>query len=434
MPSVRVFLGETDFRRTCQVRVMPFDLLGKASEEDSGGLGSAMKKKIGGRVVPRGVIVDGGRVYTRLAVAGKIVKKSFGSLKDPNALAAAVRAANRHHDDKRLGRQGLERPAEHISVERACEIYWEHHASKKPTAGNYGRALRHFKGLFGARPLDSMTYLDVQNYRVARERDGLSPSSINREHTVLTHLFNSLRTWRRLKVIPNLRLPEGNPGSEVRKVGEKQFRRKRVLSPEEFDQFMKSSTVQVRRACLAAVLTGLRRKDLQNLTVDTVNEPLNLLQGVQAKTGKPYSVPIVGAMREIIETAPGRNVLDFTNFRKAFEQAKARAGLKVPFQFRDLRRTAARMMLAKGADLATVSAYLGHTTISMTEAYVQAEREHKQIAGEILGSLYRAPAPDQESEGCQVSESADFRIKVSALLSDNVEKVQREIVSKTLYS
>lgn len=89
-------------------------------------------------------------------------------------------------------------------------------------------------------------------------------------------------------------------------MGEKQFRWKRVLSPEEFDQFMKSSTVQVRRACLAAVLTGLRRKDLQNLTVDTVNEPLNLLQGVQAKTGKPYSVPIVGAMREIIETAPGR--------------------------------------------------------------------------------------------------------------------------------
>lgn len=66
--------------------------------------------------------MDGGLVYTRLAVAGKIVKKSFGSLKDPNALAAAVRAANRHHDDKRLGRQGLERPAEHISVERACEI------------------------------------------------------------------------------------------------------------------------------------------------------------------------------------------------------------------------------------------------------------------------------------------------------------------------
>lgn len=45
VPSVRVFLGETDFRRTCQVRVMPFDLLGKASEEDSGGPGERDEKE-----------------------------------------------------------------------------------------------------------------------------------------------------------------------------------------------------------------------------------------------------------------------------------------------------------------------------------------------------------------------------------------------------
>lgn len=378
-----------------------------------------IKKKILGRTVPRGVILDGGRVYTRLAVAGKIVKKSFGLLKDPNALPAAVRAANRHHDDKRLGRQGLERPAEQITVERACEIYWEHHGSKKSTAGNYGRALRHLKELFGSRPLDSLTYLDVEDFRAERGRDGLSPSSVNREHTVLTHLFNALRKWRRLKVIPNVKLPEGNPGSEVRKVSEKQFRRKRVLSPEEFDQFLKSATVQVRRASLAAVLTGLRRKDLKNLTRDNVNEGLDVLQGVQAKTGKPYSVPIVGAMREIIGTAPGREILDFTNFRREFERAKARAGLKTPFVFKDLRRTAARMMLAKGADLATVSAYLGHTTIAMTEAYVQAEREHKRVAGEILGSLYRPPAPDQDAGAGQVSESVDFSKKVSDLLSEH---------------
>ena len=49
-------------------------------------------------------------------------------------------------------------------------------------------------------------------------------------------------------------------------------------------------------------------------------------------------------------------------------------------------------MLQKGVDLATVSSYLGHTTIAMTEAYVQAEREHKHIAGEILGSMYQPPA------------------------------------------
>ena len=47
------------------------------------------------------------------------------------------------------------------------------------------------------------------------------------------------------------------------------------------------------------------------------------------------------------------------------------------------------MMLKEGADLATVSAYLGHTSLQMTEVYVTPSRDDKQRGGEILASAFR---------------------------------------------
>jgi hypothetical protein len=188
VPSVWVFLGEADQGRAGEMRRLPLAVLEQAAKAENGGQVKT-RKKILGRVPPRGVYVEDGFIVTRLPVNGKRVKKSFGNVKDPdalNALAAAIRAANRFHDDRRLGRQGLERPSEHITIEKACEIYWEHHASKKPTAKDYARALGNFKKFFGNRALDSLTYLDVQAYRAEREKAGLMPTSINREHTILT--------------------------------------------------------------------------------------------------------------------------------------------------------------------------------------------------------------------------------------------------------
>jgi integrase len=104
-----------------------------------------------------------------------------------------------------------------------------------------------------------------------------------------------------------------------------------------------------------------------------------------------------------------------TNFRKEFERAKARAGLD--FEWRDLRRTGARMMLVQGVDLATVSSFLGHATLAMTEAYVGAQAEHKRAAVEALAGLYRAPEPDPEPGASEVSDSAKNAGKVSDLVS-----------------
>lgn len=161
-----------------------------------------------------------------------------------------------------------------------------------------------------------------------------------------------------------------------------------MLALAEFDRFMRSATMSVRRICLGAIHTTLRLKDLKQLTKTNVNQATNQLEGIQAKTGKPYAVPINGVMRQLLETRKGDHIFDFTNFRKQFDEVRVKAGLK-NFQFRDLRRTGARTMLKKGVDLATVSAYLGHSSLQMTEVYVTPSRDDKRVGGEILGTTYR---------------------------------------------
>lgn len=358
--------------------------------------GSMTKKKINGRLVPRGVIEDNGYIFVRLFIQGRQWKKCIGPAKRKGVLELAIHKLGEYRQQIKLGKFGVEERAERITVDKALDVYWRLHASKKKTADDFKRALLHIRSFFSGRYFDTLTHLDVADYRQARERDKLSPSSINREHTIITHLFYALKEWRRLHVIRPVRLPEENPGSLVKRANEKAYRRRRVLTPEEFDRFLKSAPIQVRRVCLAAVHTALRLKDLKGLKLSNVNESANQLEGLQAKTGKPFAVPITSVMWQLIETANGDRILNFRNFRKQFEAARARAGLD--FEFRDLRRTAARMMLQKGADLATVSKYLGHTTISMTESYVQAERESLQIAGELLGSMYQPPKPDVAQE------------------------------------
>jgi integrase len=53
------------------------------------------------------------------------------------------------------------------------------------------------------------------------------------------------------------------------------------------------------------------------------------------------SEQIKSSMKALIDTAPGRRIFDFTNFRKDFEEARKKAGIP-HFEFKDLRRTAAR--------------------------------------------------------------------------------------------
>lgn len=272
-----------------------------------------------------------------------------------------------------------------LTVNEAIAIFHEIEGKNK------GRSYRYqYKpiGLFFAdRYIDTITPIDVKNYRESRKQDGLKPSAINREHSVITRLFNAMIEWRRLGTVGvynflNVKLPLENPGQLVGRADELQFARNLVLTPMEFTRFCDYAHPRVRIIVILAVLTLLRRKNLMMLKKKNFNHALKQLTLTQSKTGIPITIPACETVTVIIGESKYDCPCDFTNFRKLFDRAKEESG--VYFWLSDLRRTGATQMLLDGIDLRTIQRYLGHTTLVMTERYLQPPVQHMIQASEKI--------------------------------------------------
>lgn len=273
-----------------------------------------------------------------------------------------------------------------ITMNQALNMYWDVHASQKKSYKSFKVAIGHIRNVLGKKYIDEITRIDIQLYRNIREKQNKS-STVNREHTVLVHLFNLLKELNRNKTI-NVSLPPENPASLVRKVNERQFSRKRVVTPTEYNKFESFLGNDIRDVCRMAILTTLRKKDLQNLNRDNINVSTNQLEGVQAKTQKPYAIPITSHIKEILDKHPSEKILNFKNFRRQFNKARKECGLQ-HFRFMDLRRSGARTMLLNGIDIKTVSEYLGHQDLRMTQAYVPPCSLDFQKAANTLSMAYQ---------------------------------------------
>jgi integrase len=374
-----------------------------------------VRRKYKNRNIPKGIwITKEGYVKIKIYEDGRRIVRSVGRVSEPGSIDLAVARLNQIREEIRLGKFNIEGAARRITMEEAMKIYWEFHGQTK--CKSYKTIRKHLETFFSCRFLDSITYLDVQKYRNWRANQiykgkPIKSSTINRDHTALTHLFNLLKELKRIGKIRNVKLPTENPGSQVRKISERQFRRTRVLTEEEFKRLMSHADYELKRILLGAIHSTLRLKNLKELTLDNVNWTTNCLEGTQSKVrgGREYRIPINKPLKSIIDSAPGRNIFDFGNFRKRFEAARKKAGL-IDFEFKDLRRTGARTMLDIGVDLAAVMRYLGHADITTTQVYVPPTDKAMRTAGELLGSRFTHNFQEKQRQG----KKAESRYYVSS--------------------
>jgi len=362
------------------------------------------------RVLPRGVILatnsSGIKVFqVRLYINGKPEKRTMGPA-SPATLDLAIAKVNEYREKKRLGVLGLETKPERWTIEKASEVYWLLHGSQrrkkggeinKKACGGFELQLKYIKAAWQGRMIDTITYLDVRDFRAKRLRDGVKASTVNRAHTVITNLFNQLRYWKRIGQPPvpkNLLLPEENPGELVKKADEHDFIRERLLTDKEYELLYMVADSRIRRIMVAEMNAPLRFEDLSQLTKDRVNGKLNEFKGIQNKTGQEYYIPISDPMWDLIRTAPGKQILDVRGFRKRWERAVKKAGLK-GLQFRDLRRTAATTLHDHGQRLKTIAGMLGHSSTQTTERYLGLHAENLQEAAKVLGNKYAVPKIDR---------------------------------------
>jgi integrase len=354
------------------------------------------KSKWRNRLLERGVVIDKARgyVYVRFKRQSVVRKELIGRTADAEIIDKANYRAQQLRCARRAQIPGFEFRRQRLLIDDAASIFLKLHGEKRQSqkgVKQFRRYARLIKETWSGRYADSITAEDVKDYRERRSKQGVAESTINREHTALVTLFNKLAEWRRSGQIPNnVVLSEHNPARNVPKVNEDRFIRQRLLSDEEFTNLWASADQRMRRIILAEMNLPLRLEDLKHLSKKNINYKLSQFRGVQVKTRRDYSLPINEVMWDLIQTAPGDEILDFTGFENRWKRVVKRAGLK-GLQFRDLRRTAATALHDSGEKLKTISAMLGHASVTTTIRYLGLKDENLKQAGEVLAEKYRAP-------------------------------------------
>lgn len=266
---------------------------------------------------------------------------------------------------------------EQLLITDALAIF--HDIEGKLKSPSYKSQYKPVIDFFPNRYIHTFTDIDIKNYRQHRELDGMMYSTVNREHSMITRMFNAFKKWKGIGVVSGynfskLQLPPENPGQLVRKPDESPLARTLVLTPMEFFRYCDFAHPNIRVIVILAVLTLLRRKNLEILHKDNFNAALKQIQVIQSKTKIPVAIPATQTVSLIINESKYDVICDFTNFRKLHERARRESG--VYFWMTDLRRTGATQMLLDGIDLRTIQKYLGQTTLVMTERYLQPPAQH----------------------------------------------------------
>ena len=155
-----------------------------------------------------------------------------------------------------------------------------------------------------------------------------------------------------------------------------------VYSQSELDAFFAACNPFQFAVFKTLLMSGLRKQELENLTLDDVDYDAGTLkvcakEGFRPKTWEERTVEVPSDLLEILKTLPRRNAYVFTTktggrYTHALDDAKTigkAAGVKDahPHKFR---ATYATKLLQSGIDLKTVQKLLGHKNLESTMRYL----------------------------------------------------------------
>jgi integrase len=217
---------------------------------------------------------------------------------------------------------------------------------------------------FNSLKLSSIRKIDVQQYVTDRSGE-VSPASVRRELSVLTHLFSLAVEWEIVPVNPAQRIksPKLPPG------------RVRYLQPTELKAVLEACPNGLREIVALLVSTGMRRGEvmgLRYLDVDIQNGRIVLPQ-TKNNTSRVVHLNQMAIMvlKSLPPGEPGDKLFaDWTPNQVSTQFIRVCVRLKIlDFSIHDLRHTTASWMRMSGADIHTVAEQLGHKTLNMARRY-----------------------------------------------------------------
>ena len=209
----------------------------------------------------------------------------------------------------------------------------------------------------------------------------VSPSTVNRSLSVLRHLFNLAKRWKKFF---------GENPVSVAGLLEENSLMERILSPEEQKRLIESSISYLRPIIITALNTGMRRGEILGLKWSEVDLDTGLITVSQtnSKSKKQRKIYINSVLRKQLaelKLKSGGNEFVFLSdkgkslkeIKNGFDAACRRAGIE-GLRFHDIRHTAATRMIESGASIVAVSKILGHSDIKTTMRYTHPENSLKE--------------------------------------------------------
>ena len=321
------------------------------------------------------------------------VSRTFDTKGEARIWAAELEAEmkNRRFKDPRRA---------HRTLEEALDRYLETVTPRKAktTQERERRLIKILKQHLG-----KDTFLpDITPSVVARYRDErlqtVSSYAVRLELALLSHLF--------VKACKEWELPVDNP---VRAIERPKVPKGRIvfLKEDEAVRLLKECKVSRNKMLYPYVLvllhTAMRPSEAAGLRWDQVDFERRSLT-LNITKNEPRSVPltktVVAIFEELKKSKPLNEFVFFENkgksensinipssrFRSSFDKARERAGLP-SVHMHDLRHTAASHMLMAGADIRTLAAILGHSTLQMVLRYTHLIDEHKLKAVDRISTL-----------------------------------------------
>jgi len=238
---------------------------------------------------------------------------------------------------------------------------------------------------FGQFRLSDITTAAIEAYQSELLNQGLQAGGVNRIVNVLKAMMTKACDWNMISE---------NELRQVRKVkpirGERN--RLRYLSQEEITRLIDCCDPTIKPIVITALSTGMRRGEIKKLRWDDIDlkHQVILISDTTTKTGEKREIPLSTVLAQTLSGMVRRIDTPFvfpseawTNFRKRFDTALRKAGIK-DFHFHDLRHTFASQMVMAGVDIATVSKLLGHKSLKMTLRYAHLSPGHLKEAAKKI--------------------------------------------------
>ena len=246
-----------------------------------------------------------------------------------------------------------------------------------------------------------------------REKDGMSPATVNRELSFLKSVLYAAE-YDQIIVSNPIR------GRRVKKFKEANSREKDILkmnlSDRDQARLIDGAPESLKPILKLALLTGMRQGEILKMKWTDVDFRLGEIRIPEenAKSKKERFIPMDTAIVEALDSIERKGEYVFFNpetenrvidvrrpFKAALETAKIE-GLR----FHDLRHLAASR-LVKVTDVVTASKILGHSSLDMTLRYVHSTQKDRHAAIEKAAeSLFRGRQKDVNTESSTVEKEA----------------------------